>query len=160
MDVGVDATRGEDLALTGDDLGRHADRDVDALLDVGVAGLADGEDPAVPQADVGLVDARVVDDQRVGDDGVGDVLRPRDPGVLTHAVADHLAATEHGLVTVDGEVALHLREQVGVAEADGIAGGGAVEFDVLAALDLLAHDAFSFLLAAASSGPSWRLLNP
>ncbi len=44
--------------------------DVDAGLDVRVAGLADAGDAAVLDADVGLVDAPVVDDQRVGDDGV------------------------------------------------------------------------------------------
>ena len=36
----------------------------------GVAGLADAGDPAVLDADVGLDDAPVVEDQRVGDDGV------------------------------------------------------------------------------------------
>ena len=45
--------------------------DVDARLHVGVAGLADAGDAAVLDADVGLDDAPVVDDQRVGDDGVG-----------------------------------------------------------------------------------------
>ena len=51
-----------------------ADRDGDAGLDVGIAGLADLPDAAVLDADVGLDDAPVVDDQRVGDHGVGDVL--------------------------------------------------------------------------------------
>ena len=36
-------------------------------MSVGIAGLADADDPAVPDADVGLDDAPVVDDQRVGD---------------------------------------------------------------------------------------------
>ena len=53
----VDAAGGEDLALAGDDLGARADDDVDAGLDVGIAGLADGGDAAVPEADVGLDDA-------------------------------------------------------------------------------------------------------
>ena len=43
---------------------------VDAGLRVRVAGLADGGDAAVLQADIGLDDAPVVEDQRVGDDGV------------------------------------------------------------------------------------------
>ena len=47
---------------------------VDARLDVGIAGLADGGDAAVLDADVGLDDAPVVDDQRVGDDGVDRAL--------------------------------------------------------------------------------------
>ena len=41
VDVRVDAAGGEDLALAGDGLGARADDDVDARLDVRVAGLAD-----------------------------------------------------------------------------------------------------------------------
>ena len=44
----------------------------DARLDVGIARLADRPDAAVLDADVGLDDAPVIDDQRVGDDRVGD----------------------------------------------------------------------------------------
>ena len=47
-----------------------ADDDGDAGLGVGVARLADGVDQAVAQADVGLVDAGMVEDQRIGDDGI------------------------------------------------------------------------------------------
>ena len=47
---------------------------VDAGLDVGIAGLADGCDAAVVDADIGLHDAPVVEDQRVGDDGVDRAL--------------------------------------------------------------------------------------
>ena len=53
-----------DAAFAGDDLGARADHDVDAGLDVGVAGLADRRDAAVLDADVGLDDAPVVEDQR------------------------------------------------------------------------------------------------
>ena len=41
VDVGVEAAGGENLALAGDDFGAGADDDVDARLDVGIAGLAD-----------------------------------------------------------------------------------------------------------------------
>ena len=54
----VEAAGGEDLAFAGDGLGARADDDVDAGLGVRVAGLADGGDAAVAQADVGLEDAR------------------------------------------------------------------------------------------------------
>ncbi len=47
---------------------------VDARLHVGIAGLADRGDAAVDDRDVGLDDAPVVDDQRVGDDGVDGAL--------------------------------------------------------------------------------------
>ncbi len=54
-----------------------ADHDVDAGLHVGIAGLADGDDAAVLQADVGLDDAPVVEDQRVGHHGVERALGAR-----------------------------------------------------------------------------------
>jgi hypothetical protein len=79
-------------------------------LGVGVAGLADPVDAPVAQAHVGLVDAGVVDDQRVGDDGVHRALGPRALG-LAHAVADHLAAAELHLLAVGREVALDLDER-------------------------------------------------
>ena len=116
VDVGVDAAGGDDPALAGDRLGAGTDDDVDAGLGLGVAGLADGGDPAVLDADVGLDDAPVVEDQRVGDHGVdrtgGAGLLP-----LPHAVADHLAAAELDLLAVDRAVLLDLDDEVGVGEA-------------------------------------------
>ena len=86
-------------AFARDDLGAGADHDVDAGLDVGVAGLADAGDAAVLDADVGLDDAPVVEDQRVGDHQVDDLLGAA--LALAHAVADHLAAAERHLFAVD-----------------------------------------------------------
>src|SRR4029079_780599 len=59
VDVAVDAAGGEGLDLARASLRAGPDDDVDARLDVGVAGLADGSDAAVAQADVCLDDARV-----------------------------------------------------------------------------------------------------
>ena len=98
-------------------------------LRVGVAGLADPGDPAVAQPDVGLVDAGPVDDQRVGEDGVDGALGARGLG-LAHAVADHLAAAELHLLAVGGEVALDLDDELGVGEADAVAGGRAVHVGI------------------------------
>ena len=77
MDVAVDSARREDAALACDDLGRRADDEGDARLRVGVARLADAGDAALLEAHVGLVDAGVIDDQRIGDDGVHGALRTR-----------------------------------------------------------------------------------
>jgi hypothetical protein len=119
----VEAAGGEDLALAGDGLGARADDDVDTGLRVGIAGLADGGDAAVLQADIGLVDAGVIDDQRVGDDGVDGAAGAGDLG-LAHAVADHLAAAELHLLAIGGEVALDLDEELGVGKAHLVAGVG------------------------------------
>ncbi len=77
VDVAVDAAGGDDHAFGGDDLGARADDDVHARLHVGVAGLADGADALAADADVGLDDAPVVEDQRVGDDQVHRLGRRR-----------------------------------------------------------------------------------
>ena len=126
------------IAFAGDDLGARADDDVDARLHVGVAGLADGGDAAVLDADVGLDDAPVVEDQRVGDHGVDRALGAR-ALALRHAVADGLAAAELHFLAVaagaQGVVVLDLDHQVGVGQADAVADGRAEHFGVGAASD-------------------------
>ena len=77
MDMAVDAAGGEDVAFAGDDFGARADDDIDAGLDVGVAGLADPADAPAGDRDVGLDDAPVIEDERVGDDGVHSTGRTR-----------------------------------------------------------------------------------
>jgi hypothetical protein len=89
MDVGVEAAGGEDFSFARDDVGAGADDDGDAGLDVGIAGLADGADHAFLDADIGFDDAPVIDDQRIGDDGidralfVGDLGLPPMPSRIT-----------------------------------------------------------------------------
>lgn len=63
MDVGVDAAGGEDGLLTGNGFRAGTDDDVNARLHIGIAGLADAADAAVLDADIGLDDAPVVEDQ-------------------------------------------------------------------------------------------------
>ena len=124
VDVGVEAAGGEDLALARDHLGAGADDDGDAGLDVGIAGLADRMNEPVLQAHVGLHDPPMVEDERVGDDGVDGASGAR--GLrLAHAVADHLAAAELHLLAVGGEILLDLDEEVGVGEPDPVARGRA-----------------------------------
>src|SRR5215467_12652453 len=63
MDMRIDAARGDDLALACDRLGSWPDDDADVWLDVRIAGFADPGDAAILDADVGLDDAPVIDDQ-------------------------------------------------------------------------------------------------
>lgn len=138
VDVRVDGARGDDPSVARDDLGLRADDEVgvDAVHGVGVAGLADAGDPAVADAQVGLDDPPVVDDHRARDDGVRSALRARGAR-LAHGLPNDLATAEHGLVTgaprAAGAVLLDLDEQVGVGEADTVAGGGAEQIGVRAA---------------------------
>ncbi len=138
VDVRIDAAGGDDASFTGDGLGAGADHDVDAGLDVRVAGLADADDAAVAEPDVGLDDAPVVDDQGVGDHRVDGAVGAGDLG-LPHAVADHLATAELDLLAIDRPVFLDLDDQVGVGEADPIADRGAEHAGVGGALDAKGH---------------------
>ena len=97
----------------------------DAVHDAGVAGLADRRDAAVANADVRLVDAGAVDDDDRRDDEIGRA-GARHERRLPHAVADHLPAAELRLLAVDREVALDAHDQIGVGQANPIAGGRAV----------------------------------
>ena len=123
VNVRIDTTGGEDLALPCNRLGAGADHDVDAGLGIRVAGLANGADAAVLYAHIGLDDAPVVDDQRVGDDRV-DALAPG-ALALPHAVADHLAAAEFDFLPVRCVVRLDLYDEIGVPQAHPVARGGA-----------------------------------
>ena len=116
MDVRVDGARGDDASLAGDDIGRRPDDHVDAVADVGVARMADPDDATVSDADIGADDAPPVQDDRVRDDGVEGAVRSRRRR-LRHGLADRLAAAEDRLLAADGEVALDLDPQIGVAEA-------------------------------------------
>ena len=132
MDVRIEAAGGEDLAFARDHFGAGADDDGDAGLDVRIAGLADGGDEPVLQADVGFDDPPMVEDDGVGDDRVDRaacVRRLR----LAHAVADHLAAAELHLLAVSGEVLLDLDDELGVGEAHPVAGRGAEHLGVVGA---------------------------
>ena len=151
MDVGVDTARGDDAALAGDDLSAGADRDRHIGLGVRIAGLADRPDTAGRDRDVGLDDAPVVDDQRVGDDGIRGAV-----GIgqlaLTHAVADGLAAAELDLLAIDRVVPFDFDEQLGIGEADAIADGRAIHVRVFGAGDARHRQG--------SSGPATSLRNP
>src|SRR5205823_2536872 len=103
-----------------------------------VSRLADAGDAPVLDPDVGLDDARPVDDQRVGDHAVqGGGLAGA--GHLPHPVAQHLAAAELALVPVDGVVALDLGDQVRVAETHPVPAGRAEKVGVVAPIDGAAH---------------------
>ena len=101
--------------------------------DVGIAGLADAGDAPVLDADVGLDDAPVVEDQRVV------MTRSTQSAAfalaLPHAVADDLAAAELDLFAVDRVVALDLDHELGVGEAHAVARRRAVHVGVGAARD-------------------------
>src|SRR5262249_45797693 len=133
-----EATGGEDLALAPNRFGAGPDHDGDVGLDVWIAGLADGGDLFVLDPDVGLHDAPMVEDERVGGDGVGRALLFAGLG-LTHARADHLAAAELHLLAIGREILFDFDDEIGVGESYAIAGGRTEHVGVDAARHRRAH---------------------
>ena len=120
MDVRIETAGGEDFAFAGDHLGARPDDDGDARLDIGVAGLADGKNLALLEADIRLDDPPMVENKRIGDDGVDGALGVADLA-LAHAVANDLAAAEFYFLAIGAEILLHLDDQIGVGEPHAVA---------------------------------------
>ena len=72
MDVRVDTAGGKNQAFAGDDFRGHANDHAGRYAghDMRISRFSDGGNQAVLDADVGLVDAGVIDDHRVGDDAI------------------------------------------------------------------------------------------
>ena len=136
MNVGVEPARGDDGALAGDGFRVHPDDHPGShvLHHVRVSGFADADNHPVLDPDVRLVDARVIHDERVGDDGIERARRVH-ASLLTHTLAKRLPAAELTLVAVGREVPLDDERQVRVAETNPIPHRRAVHRRVLGARD-------------------------
>src|SRR5258705_1859743 len=99
MDMHVDATGSDNLAFAGDHLRSGSDNYVDVGLHIGIAGFADDGNTPVLDADIGLHDAPVVENQGVGDHRINRALAARTLR-LTHAVADDFPASELQLLAI------------------------------------------------------------
>ena len=147
MDMRVDAGGRQDQMRARDGVGGQADLQAgcDTIHRLRIAGLADGADAAVLDADIGFHHAQHrVDDRHIGDHEVGSPGRARHLVVHAHAFAHALAAAEDDLVAVAAaQIALDLDEQPGIAQADAIAGRGTEQADVLLPRDG-SHDGLPF----------------
>ena len=112
-------------------------------MNTGVPGVADADDDAVLDADVGFHDAELrIEDERVGDDEV-ERLGVGGGAGLAHAVADDFASAEFDLVAVAAalgdQVTLDLHEELRIRKTDTVADGGTEHFRVLAAGEFQGH---------------------
>ncbi len=75
MDVRIDPSRRDNHVFPGNCFGSRPNDNGDARLDVRIPGLANPSDPSCLDADVGFNDPRMIDDDRVGNDGVDRIFR-------------------------------------------------------------------------------------
>ncbi len=133
MNVGINATGGKNLALTGDHFRARADNDGHPLLHIGVTGLADTHNTAVFQPHIRFHNAPVIQNHHVGDHRIhGFTARTL---TLPHAVPDYFATAEFHLVTVDGIILLNFNKQLGVAKPYPIPHRGAKHFAIGASIN-------------------------
>ena len=120
VNMRIDAAGCQNLPLPGDRLGTGTDEDIDAFLRIRITGLADTRNTPVLDADVGLDDTPVIEDQGIGDDHIDDIRRFK--LALPHAITNHLAAAEFHLVAINRVILLDLDEEFRVTEPDTITG--------------------------------------
>ena len=113
VDVRIEAAGRQNFAFTGNRFGAGTDDDVDVGLGVRVAGFADTDDAPIAEPHIGFHHAPIIDNQRVGNHGVGSAGRAGCLG-LPHAVTDHFAAAEFYFFTIGRVVAFDLDKQFGV----------------------------------------------
>ncbi len=70
MNVRIDCASCENTAFACDNLRTRPDDNRHARLGIGIAGFTDARYAPIQQPDVGLVDASIIEDQRIGDDGI------------------------------------------------------------------------------------------
>src|SRR5262245_28972584 len=87
VDMRVDATGGDDATFAGDHLSSRSDNYFDLRLHIGIASLAYCNNTPILDANIGLRNSPMIENQRVGDYGIDRALNPRALR-LTHAVAD------------------------------------------------------------------------
>src|SRR5262245_5723936 len=112
----VDPAGSDNAAFACDHLGSRSDNYFDVRLHIGIASLAYCSNTPILNGNIGLRNSPMVENQRVGDDGIDRALTA---GTLrlTHAVADDFPASKLHLFAISREVVLHLDGQVGIGEA-------------------------------------------
>src|SRR5258708_7536890 len=116
MYMHVDTAGRHNLTFARDHLGSRPDNDVDVRLHVRITGFPDSGNQPVLDADIGLNDPPVIENQRVSDHRIERALAA---GTLrlAHAIPDHFPASELHLLAIASEILLHLDDELGIREA-------------------------------------------
>src|SRR3954468_1637971 len=119
VNVAIDCSRGDDRTFSRNDFGCGTDNDIDAWLDVRIAGLANTGYASILDANIRLHDTEIIHDQRVRDDGIRNLVGAA--LALAHAIANDLAPAKFHLLTINGVVFLHFDPQSGIRQAHAVA---------------------------------------
>ena len=128
VNVRIDSAGGHYIAFARNNFGARPNFNGDAGLDIRIARLAYGADASVFNGDVGFDYAPVIENQCIGDDGIG---RIGAAGLaLAHTIADHLTAAKFYFFTVNRVVLLDLNPKLGIRQAHPVAYCGAEHIGV------------------------------
>ena len=128
----------EDLPLAGNHLGARSYDNIDIGLRIGISGLADRGNATIAQRDIGFVNARIIQNQRIGDhriSGAGGARGLR----LPHAVTDHFAAAKFNLFAIARQVFFNFDENLRIGQTQLIARGWPIHPRIISAANIDCH---------------------
>src|SRR5215475_2578647 len=111
----VDTPGSDDTTFAGNHFGTRTDNHGDIGLHVRVASLAYGGNTPILDADIGLRNSPVIENQCVGNDRIHSTLAA---GTLrlAHAISDYFTASELHFLAINREVLLHFDDEIGICE--------------------------------------------
>src|SRR5579863_2976263 len=144
MDMYIDAACRDDLSFASDRFRPRSDDNIYIRLNIRISRLADCHNMAIFNADISFYDSPVVENQRVGNDGIN---RSFCSGTLrlAHAVAHNLPASELHLLSIDCEVLFHLDNQVCISETHLVANSRPKHLRIRGAVHRVGHSITSLV---------------
>jgi hypothetical protein len=144
MDVDINAACRDDLSFASDSFRPRSDDNIYIRLNIRISCLADCRNMAISNADICFYDSPVVENQRVGNDGIN---RSFGSGTLrlAHAVAHNLATSELHLLSIDSEVLFHLDNEVGIGETHVVANSRTKHLRIGGAMHCVGHSITSLV---------------
>ena len=133
MHVRINAAGGHNLPFARNHLGSRTNHHprCNAGHHIRVAGFPDANDPSAANADIGLDNSPMIQNDRAGDDQVEGFVGGGRAGGLPHSVSYDLSAAKFCFFAVYGKIAFNFNKKVSVREPYPVAGGWAIKIGVL-----------------------------
>lgn len=123
MEMGIDEERGEDIELERDDISEGEDDDRDEGMSIGIEWIEDEGDEKVEKKDIRIVDEDMVEDKRIGDEGVNRELGEGKMD-MENKVEDKIEEEEIKLIEIGGEVEIELDDEISIGKEKIVEKGG------------------------------------